>query len=222
MIVVIGASGFLGSHLLCHLAQSNNKVRALYRNPQSIAATEHYLQYYNLTDNLFKNNIEWFKADVLDVDSMNDALRGASYVYNCSGFVSFDKRDKNQMIAVNTTGTANIVNACLHNSCKKLVHVSSIAALGETNNGEPVTEETQWIRSASESWYSITKFYGETEAWRGIAEGLATVIVNSSVILGRETGIKEVPDYLKRLIRVNHFTQRVQPVMLMFEMYVEL
>ena len=184
MVVVIGASGFLGSHLLCHLVQSNDKVRALYRNKQSIAKAEHYLQYYNLPNDLFKEKVEWIQADVLDVDSLNVALHGATFVYNCSGYISFDKRDRNMMIAVNATGTSNIVNACLMQGCKKLVHVSSIAALGDTNTEEPVTEETQWLRSATESWYSITKFNAETEVWRGFAEGLSIAIVNPSVIIG--------------------------------------
>lgn len=184
MIVVIGATGFIGSHLLCHLVQTNDNVRALYRNEESIKATEHFLQYYNLSPTLFKERVEWIKADVLDIESLIEALSGASFVYNCSGYVSFDKRDKEQMIAVNVNGTSNIINACLTCKCTKLVHISSIAAIGDTNSSEPITEENQWVRSSTESWYSITKFNAETEAWRGIAEGLSTFILNPSIIIG--------------------------------------
>jgi len=184
MNVVIGASGFLGSHLLCHLAQGNEKVRAIFRNQQSIQATKQYLKYYNLPSDYLNEKVDWIQADILDFESLSLALQDSSYVYNCSGYVSFDKRDKNKMIAVNVKGTSNIVNICLQNNCKKLIHVSSIAALGESDANELITEETQWLRTKSESWYSITKFNAETEAWRGIAEGLSTVIVNPSVILG--------------------------------------
>jgi len=184
MIVVIGASGFLGAHLLCFLVQSNDKVRAIYRNEQSILATQKYLKYYNLPSNYFDEKIEWIRADILDIESLQHALDSATFVYNCSGFVSFDKRHKDQMIAVNVLGTSNIVNVCLQKNVQKLIHVSSIAALGETQSDEPITEETQWLRTESESWYSITKFNGETEVWRGIAEGLSTVIVNPSIIIG--------------------------------------
>jgi len=184
MIVVIGATGFVGSHLLCQLVQTNDKVRALYRNEESIKTTEHFLHYYNLSPTLFKERVEWIKADVLDIESLLLALSGARYVYNCSGYVSFDKRDKSQMIAVNVNGTSNIVNACLLCKCTKLVHLSSIAAIGDTNSTEPITEENQWVRTSTESWYSITKFNAETEAWRGIAEGLPTLIFNPSIILG--------------------------------------
>jgi len=184
MNVVIGATGFLGSHLLCHLVQSGDKIRALYHNEQSLAKTEPFPAYYNLPHQTFAEKIEWYKVDILDIESITSALQGADIVYNCSGYVSFNKTDKDKMIAVNVKGTANIVNACLENNCKKLIHVSSIAALGETNTSDPITEETPWLRSATDSWYSITKFYAETEVWRGIAEGLSSIIVNPSVILG--------------------------------------
>ena len=196
MIVVIGATGFLGSHLLCHLVQNDEKIRAIYRNKESITLTEGFLQFYtNVSPQLFKEKIEWIQADVLDIESLILAFQGATYIYNCSGYVSFDKCDKEQMIAVNVTGTANIVNACLHCNCTKLVHVSSIAALGETNTSDSITEEIQWIRNASESWYSITKFYAETEVWRGIAEGLSAVIVNPSVIIGPGDWSKGSPTF---------------------------
>jgi nucleoside-diphosphate-sugar epimerase len=166
------------------LIPSNEKIRAVYRNKESIVRTQQFLSYYNLSAQTFSQNVEWVQADVLDIESLKAALVDADTVYNCSGAVSFQKSDKKRMIEVNIKGTANIVNICLENNCKKLIHVSSIAALGETNSTEPITEQTAWVRTANESWYSITKFNAETEVWRGIAEGLSAVIVNPSVIIG--------------------------------------
>ena len=88
------------------------------------------------------------------------------------------------MIANNVEGTANIVNAALENGVIKICHVSSIAALGRLENGELVTEETNWIPSRRISGYSESKFFSETEIWRGIEEGLDAVIVNPSIIFG--------------------------------------
>jgi nucleoside-diphosphate-sugar epimerase len=62
--------------------------------------------------------------------------------------------------------------------------VSSIAALGRLENGQLVTEETNWVPSKKISGYSESKFFSETEIWRGIEEGLDAVIVNPSIIFG--------------------------------------
>jgi nucleoside-diphosphate-sugar epimerase len=88
------------------------------------------------------------------------------------------------MISNNVEGTANLVNAAIENGVKKICHVSSIAALGKLQNGAPVTEETNWVPSKKNSAYSESKFYSETEIWRGIEEGLDAIIVNPSIIFG--------------------------------------
>jgi len=88
------------------------------------------------------------------------------------------------MISNNVDGTANLVNAAIENGVTKICHVSSIAALGRLENGEPITEETNWIPVKKISGYSESKFFSEAEIWRGIEEGLDAVIINPSIILG--------------------------------------
>lgn len=72
------------------------------------------------------------------------------------------------MLAVNITGTANVVNACLENNVKKLLHVSSIASLGQAEKGELIDENAKWKTSRYNSGYAISKYGGEREVWRGI------------------------------------------------------
>jgi len=100
--------------------------------------------------------------------------------------VSFDNRSKNRHILnlTNVKGTANVVNACLEQGVQKLCHVSSIAALGESDSHEMMNEEMLWTPDPLASPYSISKFKGEMEVWRGINEGLNAVIVNPSIIIG--------------------------------------
>ena len=88
------------------------------------------------------------------------------------------------MRAVNIDGTANLVNVCLEEGIDKLVHVSSIAALGRRKKLKVINENTKWERSSWNSEYAVSKFQSEMEIWRGAAEGLKTAIVNPSVILG--------------------------------------
>ena len=77
-----------------------------------------------------------------------------------------------------------MVNAAIDAGVKKMVHVSSVSALGRIREGETVTEEMIWTEENSNSAYGKSKYLGEMEVWRGIGEGLEAVIVNPSLILG--------------------------------------
>jgi nucleoside-diphosphate-sugar epimerase len=133
--------------------------------------------------NLF-NQIEWVDGDILDYFSLEKILDGVTDIYHCAAIVSFDPKERKRMISNNVEGTANLVNAALEKNVKRICHVSSIAALGRLENGQAVTEETNWIPTKKISGYSESKFFSEVEIWRGIQEGLNAVIVNPSIIFG--------------------------------------
>jgi nucleoside-diphosphate-sugar epimerase len=98
--------------------------------------------------------------------------------------VSFNKLDKEELMEVNIKGTANVVNAALKKKVGKLCHVSSIAAIGRASNDVLTHEEIPMGNLTKISAYGISKYEGEREVWRGIAEGLSAVIVNPTIILG--------------------------------------
>lgn len=185
MILVTGATGLVGSHLLLHLLQQEKQnIRALYRKEQSIEKTKRVFDKNNSSD-LFEN-IQWFEADVLDIPSLENAFTGIEKVYHCAAFISFDPKDEKIMRKTNIEGTANIVNLCIDFSIKKLCHVSSIAALGEPlNSSIPITENTNWNPEIYHSDYALSKHGAEMEVWRGMQEGLSVVIVNPGVIFGK-------------------------------------
>jgi dihydroflavonol-4-reductase len=170
MILVTGGTGMLGAHLIEELYLQGKAVRAIYRTkiPASIAGYA-----------------SWVQADLLDIISLEAALQGITQVYNCAGFVSFAAKDKATLHQINVEGTANIVNACLDANIEKLVHVSSVAALGRIRQGQIIDENMAWSEETSNSEYGKTKYLGEMEVWRGIGEGLNAVIVNPSIILGK-------------------------------------
>jgi nucleoside-diphosphate-sugar epimerase len=170
MVLVTGASGLVGSHLLNALLQQNVNVRAIYRGG---APPQQYTR-----------NMEWVKGDILDVQSLSEAMQGVDYVYHCAGRVSFNPGDEHLLYKVNVEGTANIVNACIEAGIKKLVHVSSVAALGRIREGQLINETMNWTPDTSNSEYGKTKYLGEMEVWRGVGEGLNAVIVNPVIILG--------------------------------------
>jgi nucleoside-diphosphate-sugar epimerase len=170
MILVTGASGLVGSHLIQSLIEKGIIVRALYR--QSIPS--------------FKGaeKVNWVKGDILDFSTLNEAMQGVSQVYHCAAIVSFSPKQADVMLQANVEGTANIVNACIQHQIQKLVYVSSVAALGRIRQDAPINETMNWTPETSNSIYGKSKYLAEMEVWRGMGEGLNMAIVNPVIILG--------------------------------------
>lgn len=178
MILVTGATGFLGAELIHQLTAQQLEVRALKRNGSTIPA-------------LLQNNplVKWHIADINEPETLADAFENITQVYHCAAFISFDPKDKTKLLHVNIEGTSNIVNLCTDLQVR-LVHVSSIAALGNAKKGEQITEKDFWEYDPRVHAYAISKYEGEMEVWRGIAEGLDAVIVNPAVIIGKNAGFE--------------------------------
>lgn len=172
-ILVTGGTGLLGSYLLRALLLENKEVMALYRNQYPLLLSPEEI-----------NRINWVKGDVLDVSALLDAMSGISQVYHCAGMVSFNPARVNDMMKINVEGTANVVNIALERGVQKLVHVSSVSALGRKRNHVTVNETVKWDEEANLSAYGNSKYQAEMEVWRGISEGLDAVIVNPTIILG--------------------------------------
>lgn len=184
MILVTGATGLLGSHLLVELVSTNVKIRASYRNELKIDQVRKLFHYYfREKSDLNFNKIEWVKSDFLVLSDLENLFQGVEFVYHCAGKVSFFKSDFHACFKQNRDVTANIVNFCLSNKIKKLCYVSSTAAVG-TNSKGLTNENFKWENGKKISGYSVSKFSAEKEVWRGIEEGLNAVIVNPCVILG--------------------------------------
>jgi nucleoside-diphosphate-sugar epimerase len=173
MVFVTGGSGLLGGYLLRHLLLNGETVKALYRG-----------RYPSLLSPDELGRIEWIRGDLFDTDLLLEICAACDEVYHCAGMVSFNPRKKDEMTRINVEGTQNVVNASLLGGVRKLVHVSSVSALGRKRDGMTVTEEAQWSEENNLSNYGKSKYLGEIEVWRGISEGLNAVIVNPVIILG--------------------------------------
>ena len=170
MILVTGATGLVGSHLVQALVQQGKPVRALYRSivPSFSGA----------------DKVEWVQGDILDVIALEEALNGVQQVYHCAAVVSFNPKKVKDLYQTNVEGTANVVNACITAGVQKLLYVSSVAALGRMNEDSAIDENMQWSPKTNNSEYGKSKYLAEMEVWRGIGEGLEAVIVNPTIILG--------------------------------------
>ena len=173
-IFVTGGTGLLGSYLLRYLIKKGyTNVWALKRNTSSMSLVKE-----------IEDQITWVEGDILDVPLLEEVMEDTYQVYHCAAIVSFNPKEFKEMMQVNQEGTANVVNMCLYRNVEKLVHVSSIAAIGRREKVINVSESNKWERSEYNSQYAISKYLAEQEAWRGWAEGLNVAIVNPSVIMG--------------------------------------
>lgn len=184
MILVTGGTGLIGAHLLYNLAQTKTRIRATYRSTAKRDATKAIFKIYDATPEALWSKIEWVQADIIELPELEGAFKDIEYVYHCAALISFDPNDYYLLRKTNIEGTANVVNLCLSHNIKKLCYVSSIATLGDTTEGTPITENTHWNPEVHNGVYGITKYGAEMEVWRGTQEGLQAVIVNPGVVLG--------------------------------------
>ncbi|MGI4803641.1 MAG: NAD-dependent epimerase/dehydratase family protein [Janthinobacterium lividum] len=178
MILITGATGFLGSEVCRQLnLGGKNSIRCTKRTSSKIP--EILIPY--------QHKIVWVEADLLEIDALKEALQNVTEVYHCAALVSFDPSLKKKLIQNNVEGTANLVNLCVENGIR-LLHVSSIAAIGEGKFGELINENHHLEETPKDNAYAMSKYESEMEVWRGIAEGLDAVIVNPSLIIGKSAG----------------------------------
>ncbi len=188
-MIVTGATGFLGSYVVAALLKAGHTVKGTKRQNSNTSAFDAVLklelgpQYTELI-----SHFTWHTIDVLDILALDDLLNEGDTVFHCAARVAFNKSQVEEMMAINVQGTANVVNACLKKKARKLIHVSSTAALGRNSKGSEISEETEWDEGGHNTQYAISKHLSELEVWRGIEEGLDAAIVNPGIILGYGDG----------------------------------
>lgn len=172
MIAVTGANGLLGSRIVRTLLDQKHAVVAVIRKGADTSLLRDVI-----------SAIEVRHADVLDVYEIDESFRNVDTVVHAAAMVSFNPRRKDEIYAVNVEGTRNVVNAALTSGVRRLIHISSVAALGRQKGQTVIDENNKWIDSPLNSTYAKSKYQAELEVFRGQEEGLNTVIVNPSVIL---------------------------------------
>jgi len=173
-IVVTGATGLVGSYVVRRLLDRG------YRRIIGLTRTNSSRK---LVGDI-EGDIQWAAGDIRDILTVDEALRGADYVIHTAGKVSFDPAEEREMYQVNVRGTAQVVNACLKHGVKKLIHVSSVAALGRPEGQMDLDEEVEWSASPNNTPYARSKYAAELEVFRGEAEGLNVSIIQPGTILG--------------------------------------
>lgn len=192
-ILVIGAGGFLGENIVDRLSSSDehHQIVGLGRSKQPTSFAG-----------------KWIQADVTDLPLLESIFEEGDIVINCSGIVSYHPRDDQKMLKINEDGTANIVVACQNKNVSHLVHMSSIAVLGQRVPGETMSEKSIWVKSPDNTQYAISKFKSEQQVWRGIHDGLKATILNPAFILGKFNSIKSTAGIIPLIHKNNIFHPR--------------
>ena len=172
MILVTGATGFVGSALVRTLVTDGEAVRILRRPTSRLDLLGGAAE-----------PVEHALGDVTDPATLRHAMGGVDAVYHVAAAVAFGPAARRRLREVNVRGTAAVVDAALDAGVRRVVHTSSIAALGRAGRGV-IDEGAAWTASRSNSAYAVSKRDAELEVLRGVAEGLDATTVNPALVFG--------------------------------------
>jgi dihydroflavonol-4-reductase len=155
-ILVTGATGFLGAHVVAALVRRGHAVVALVRDPHSKLARRLASQ----------PGVELVTGDVLDAASVEAAAKGCSAVLHCAGKVSRASADASMMTRVNVEGVATVLAACERAGVRRVVLASTSGTIGVSTDPDAVADETTPTPlELINKWpYYRSKYYGERVA----------------------------------------------------------
>ncbi len=145
------------------------------------------------------SKIQWVTAGLQDMDKISEVLPEVDALVHAAAIVDFRPSRKKALYEINTQVVHDLINACLRCNVKKVIHFSSIAAIGRAEESNLITENTPWKESKLNSDYGKSKYLGELEVWRGVAEGLEAVIFNPSLVIGAGFWKKSTPTILPQV-----------------------
>src|SRR5271165_5994930 len=170
--LVTGATGFVGSAVARALGARGHQIRVLVRSTSN------------------RRNLEGFQAEIIFGD-INDpvavarAVAGCRYVFHLAADYRIWVPNPAQMLRTNVEGTTGLMRAAQAAGVERIVHCSSVAALGLTKDGSPANEDTPVDPKKIAGAYKRSKYLGEQAVRQLIRdEGLPAVIVNPAAPVG--------------------------------------
>ena len=201
MILVTGATGFLGRNLILSLSEKDDNIIGQFRREIKLDETRNFF-IANNKEEIF-NKIIWKKADITNFSEVQSLFDKVDEVYHCAAYVSMASYKSSYLNQVNITGTTYLVDNCIKKKIKKLCFISSIAAIGESNNGK-ITEENEWNPEIDKTPYSYSKYGSEMEVWRASQEGVPVIILNPGIIIGNNLNNSQIQKIIKN--KFNFYT----------------
>ncbi len=171
-VLVTGASGHIGAHVVRHLLAQGRAVRAFVRPTSNLKG-------------LTGLDVELARGDVLDRSSLKAALKGCSAVYHLAAVVAEWAPDPSIILTTAIEGTANLIHAVANTSgIARVVYTSSVAAVGISRSPQELRNES-YYNTEDTTNYSVAKTRAEMLA-KELADkhGVPLVIVNPAVVMG--------------------------------------
>lgn len=162
--LVTGAGGFIGSAVVRALLAEGRAVRATLAPGESSA-------------NVDGLDVERVTVDVCDRAAVAAAVRGCDVVYHLAAIYSLWLPDESVIFRVNVEGTKNVLGAAAKAGVRRVVHTSSIAAIGVPPPGQLADERFVWNHWRGGSAYIRSKYLSDLDAQRAAADGVPVVIV---------------------------------------------
>lgn len=191
-VAITGASGLLGGNVAAELIAQGHEVVAIRRAGSKVRHLEDL-------------PIAWREAELGDTAAMTRAFAGCDAVVHCAAAVTVVRTVTPEMTATNVTGTANVIEAAIAAGVKRLVHTSSVVAIGLSTDGRPCDETATWNfdREGLVDAYAITKRQAE-DVVDAARERIDAVIVNPAYMFGprdaRPSSGKLIVNVVKRRV----------------------
>ena len=212
-LLITGATGFVGSWFTQYLLDLGHDVRIMTRSGDSPSIKN-------------SQNLQVVAGDVCNGESLRSAFSGVDTVFHFAGVVGYSRAMRQQMHKTNVEGTKNVLDACAKSNVRRLVHMSSVVAVGASFDGKtPLNENSEFNLSHLNLGYFETKLAAEKLVLDSVKnENLDAVIVNPSTIYGpgdakkgsRKTQVKvargEFPFYTSGGVNVIHIEDLVKCV----------
>jgi dihydroflavonol-4-reductase len=170
-VLVTGAAGFIGSHVVRELLAENKEVRCLIRPGEN-------------TRNLKGLDVEKVQGDILKASAVEKALDGVDTVFHLAAIYSIWMKDWSRIYEVNIQGSRNVLWSCLRKDVEKVVFTSSIAAIGIEPGEALSNEDTPFNQYTLGNHYVLTKYLSQQEALGFAKNGLQVVVVNPCLPFG--------------------------------------
>jgi dihydroflavonol-4-reductase len=170
-ILVTGSTGFIGSRLCHSLVEAGHHVRAFHRPTSTLRLLEGL-------------DVEHVLGDLTQPETLLAAIQDVEVVFHAAAWMG--DNEPGRLYAVTVEGTREVLAAVRGSNVRRMIHTSSVAALGVPEAGAPalLNENHTWNLRPDYYPYGYAKYLAELEVQKAVAQGLDVVIVNPSVVFG--------------------------------------
>jgi len=170
-VFVTGASGFIGTKLVKSLCEKGYAVTTFGRSslpPQAFAGLK----------------IEHQGGDITNPEQIVRSMEGAHIVFHLAGLVSYKKKDIQRQYGVNVLGTRHVLEAAKKLGVERVIHTSSVAAMGIPKPGTIGDETLEYNLLGKGLNYCDSKFEAEQQVLEFVKQDVPALMLNPGIVFG--------------------------------------